>query len=140
MPTLTVDLAIRRARIMVGFFLVYLVLLPLILEKFVPVTATTIDQPFFLGICIVSVLEIGVVLAVRNRYPLAREEIALQEGESSRVGKWLRIQIVSYAIAISVALYGVILRVLGASLIKTVPFYAVAIVLLLGWWPRKSGG
>lgn len=138
MPTLTMEKAVRNARVMAICFLVYLVILPLTVEKFVQTTAPTVDRTFFTGICVVSVVEIGVALAVRIRKPLIREEIASQEEASSAVRKWLTVQIMSYAIAISVALYGVALRFLGVSLAKTVPFYAVALLLLLGWWPRKT--
>lgn len=119
-------------------FLVYLVLLPLVVEKFVPATSQPIDRTFFVGICIVSVAEIAIALAIRNRKLPAPEEISLHDDASRAVGKWLTIQIMSYAIAISVALYGVVLRFLGVPLIKTVPFYAVALLLLLVWWPRKT--
>jgi hypothetical protein len=85
----------------------------------------------------VTLAEIGVALFIRNRNPLAREDIALPGDASPSVQKWLTVQIVSYAIAISVALYGIVLRFLGGSLTKTLPFYAIAIVMLISWWPRK---
>ena len=140
MPTLTIETAVRRARIIAGCFLVYLALLPFFLERFVPATSSTPDRTLFAAICIVCVVEIGVTLAIRRRTPLVREEIAPQEAAPSATRKWLKVQMMSYAIAISVALYGVVFRVLGAELMITVPFYAVALVLLLFWWPRRSGG
>lgn len=123
---------------MAGCFLVYLVLLPLVIETLVPTTSQPIDRTFFVGICIVSVAEIAIGLTIRNRKLPAREEIALQEDASRAVGKWLTVQVVSYTIATSVALYGVVLRFLGAPLTKIVPFYAVALLLVLFWWPRKT--
>lgn len=121
-------------------FLVYLVLLPIVVEKFVPTASQPIEQTLFVGIWIVCVTEIVVVLAIRNRKLPVPEEIVLQKDASRAAGKWLTIQIVSYAIAISVALYGVVLRVTGASLAKAMPFYIIALVLLVVWWPRKSSG
>lgn len=62
MPTLTIERAIRSARIMVGCFLIYLVLLPLVLETFMPSNAAAVDRTFFAAICVVSVAEIGIAL------------------------------------------------------------------------------
>jgi hypothetical protein len=136
-PTLTVADAVRRAQLLAGCFLLYLLVLPAIVEKFFPKTSGGLDQTYFLGICFVSIAEIGIALVIRSRYPLTAEEVALETDEAARARKWMTIQIASYAIATSVALYGVALRAIGASLTEAIPFYVVALVLLVSWWPRK---
>ena len=136
MPTLTVADAVRRAQLLAGCFLLYLMVLPAIVEKFFPKTSEPLDRTVFVAICFVCVAEIGIALVIRSRYPVTTEDVALQTDESARIRKWMTIQIASYAIATSVALYGVALRAIGTSLAEAIPFYVVALVLLVSWWPR----
>lgn len=126
MPTLTIDAAIRRARVIAGSLLVYLAIVPFVLEKFVPITPRATGETIIATIYFVCVAEIGVALLMRSRYPLMREEAAVQQQDKSlRVRKWLTGQIVSYAIALSIALYGIAPRVLGGSLRESMQFYGV---------------
>lgn len=136
-PTLTVADAVRRAQLLAGCFLLYLLVLPAVLEKFVAITPGALDRTVLVAVCFVCVAEIGIALVIRSRYPLTTEDVTLQTDESSRTRKWMTMQIASYAIATSVALYGVALRAIGASLAEAMSFYAVALVLLVSWWPRK---
>ena len=138
MPTLTAADAVRRAQLLAGCFLLYLFVLPLIVEKFFPKTSGGFDQRVFVAICLVCVAEIAIALVIRSRFPLTTEEVTLPAAdEPARTRKWLTIQIASYAIAMSVALYGVALRAIGAPLAKVTPFYIAALVLLIIWWPRR---
>ncbi len=136
LPTLSVADAVRRAQLLAVCFLLYLLSLPIALE-FVAITPGAVDRTVFVAICFVCVAEIGVAFLLRGRYPLSDEAATLEPSDAGRASKWLRIQIASYVIAVSVGLYGVVLRFVGASFKQSALFYAVALVLLISWWPRK---
>src|SRR5579863_1331000 len=131
MPVTTVESAIRRTRMIAGFLLAYLVLLPIVIEQMVHVTPQKVDPTIFGAICVICAVEIVAALFIRSRYPLASEETASQSQDPRAIRRWLSSQIVSYAIAISTALYGVALGILGAPLRETASFYGVALVLLI---------
>ena len=63
---------------------------------------------------------------------LSTEQTALLE-------RWNRGQTVSLVLCEVVALYGVVLRFMGGTRWEAGPFYAVAVLLMVVWTPRRPG-
>lgn len=87
-----------------------------------------------------------VLLAVFNmRYVLTRCRPAVAKASDSlrraddahAMSRWYGANVMSLTSSEPLALYGVILRVFGGSVLQTVPFYACGLVLLLISTPRR---
>ena len=60
-----------------------------------------------------------------------------QPEDTLALGRWRAGNIVTFALVEAIALYGLVLRMLGARLQDSVPFYAAAAVLLVVLGPRR---
>jgi len=67
----------------------------------------------------------------------AEEILRLHPDDAVALGRWRAGQLVAFALAESVALYGLVLRFLGGSLRDASPFYGGAALLLLAFWPKR---
>ncbi len=89
------------------------------------------------GIVGVAAAESLIVLFVRQRWVRASEALLLSQPENLEVlGRWLRGYIWGWALSLSIMLYGLCLRFMGATLSQAVPFYVVGALLLLLNPPR----
>ena len=60
----------------------------------------------------------------------AKEMLARQAGDMSALRRWRAIQLVILGCFLAVPLYGLILRFQGGTLLQTLPFYIVGVLLL----------
>jgi hypothetical protein len=75
---------------------------------------------------------------LRRRIMRRAEEVLVNDAANSKARrKWLAGQLIGFAFAESIALWGVVVRmVLGGTLWQASLFYATALLLLLLWTPR----
>ncbi|MGH9816844.1 MAG: hypothetical protein ACRD5F_13805 [Candidatus Acidiferrales bacterium] len=70
--------------------------------------------------------------------PVAMDALRRSRGDSDASQRWLSGHIIPYALAETVAVCGFALRFLGGTLYESLPFYAIALGLLLAWMPRRA--
>ena len=80
----------------------------------------------------------GVIFFVRQRLVQPAEEILrTQPEDAAALGRWRAGNMATFFLAEAVALYGLVLRMLGSTLLQAAPFYSAAILLLLAFTPRR---
>jgi len=67
----------------------------------------------------------------------AQEALLRSPGNTAILGRWRMAHIVAFALAEAVVLFGLVLRILGATLQQAAVLYAVGIVALLLVAPRR---
>jgi len=70
----------------------------------------------------------------------AEEELRLRPDELPLLGRWLAGNIVSFALCEAVAIYGLLLRILGGTLVQAAPFFAAGFLFLIFFTPRLEVG
>jgi len=91
--------------------------------------------PLALGVAALS--SISVAQALRQKLVVApAEELARQPDNAALLQRWRSGNIVQFAFAESVSLFGLVLRLLGASWPIAAPFFAVGLLILLLSAPR----
>lgn len=85
----------------------------------------------------VAMLDAGVVVFIRSAIiPRAEDELRQAPGDPLLWRQWRTTYVIAYAVAESVALFGLLLRLLGASLGRIVPLYVIAAALIFFSSPR----
>jgi len=96
---------------------------------------TGMTVPLALGVAALS--SISVAQALRQKLVVApAEELARQPDNAALLQRWRSGNIVQFAFAESVTLFGLVLRLLGASWPIAAPFFAVGLLMLLLSAPR----
>lgn len=97
-----------------------------------------IGAAFYDAIAAVAVVSaaIAVVFRVRLLRP-AFAQVRTDPNDAAANKRWRAGSFVSYALALSVALYGCELRLRGTATAQALPFYVGGFVLMLLWWPRR---
>src|SRR5687767_870096 len=86
-----------------------------------------------------AVAAMNVVLVFILRKSLsssAQDRLRSDPGDAAAAASWQAGHIVSFALAESVALFGLVLRMIGGSTEQAAGFYAAGLGLLLILWPR----
>ncbi len=113
-------------------------LYPLIGEKVGPPEPRDVKQiqaAFF----VLAVVTLAAAAFFRWRWMRPPEEgPGLQPEKNDALGRWRIGNIVSFVLCESVALYGLVLRMLGGTLLQSAPFYVASVLLLLAWIPRRD--
>jgi hypothetical protein len=137
-PTPTIDGTLRVLR-QIDACLIFAALLEVWLpEGLIRPAAQSLDQALYHGLGIVALLEVGAAFVVRNRMlPSAIATLRSNPIDPHSIGRWRAASIASYALAVSVVLYGLVLRMMGATFAQGAPLYAVGLALLILWWPRR---
>ena len=92
---------------------------------------------FIAAISVVAIFEIILAIYFRKRFVLASaEQLRDQPDDVGALKRWRAGIILVAVFCVSIGLYGMVLRSVGYTLSRCVPFYAVAALLLLIWWPR----
>jgi F0F1-type ATP synthase membrane subunit c/vacuolar-type H+-ATPase subunit K len=75
---------------------------------------------------------------VRRLFVLRAEvTLAAQPEDATALNRWRAGYIITYALCEAMALFGLVLRVLGFTLSEVTPFYLVGFVLILVFTPRR---
>ena len=93
---------------------------------------------FYFAITLVAITTMGMTFAVRRLFVLRAEvTLAAQPDDSAALKRWWAGYIFTYALCEAVALFGLVLRILGFTLSQVMPFYLVGFVLMLLFGPRR---
>jgi hypothetical protein len=95
------------------------------------------DATILYAISVASISVVGAVLVVRKTLVL-QSEAQLREKPDDPVllARWKSGYIVTYALCEALALFGLVLRIMGFTVTHVWPYYAGSFVLLLLFWPR----
>jgi F0F1-type ATP synthase membrane subunit c/vacuolar-type H+-ATPase subunit K len=67
----------------------------------------------------------------------AEDALSRNPDDATAIGRWTTGSIVTYALSESVAIFGLVVRLLGGNFAQAVPFYAAAFLLLIFVVPRR---
>jgi len=96
------------------------------------------DATVIYAISFASISLVGAILVVRKTMVLQSEaELKAKPGDPVILARWKTGYFVTYALCEALALFGLVLRMLGFSLNQVWPYYAGSFVLLLLFWPRS---
>ena len=131
------DASLRLLRVIQAALLGSVVLYAVVGEVTGPKESRDVKQTQLILI-VLSATEVGIILLVRRRMVQPLEEtLRSQPEDAAALSRWRAGNIVTFALAEAVGLYGVALRFLGATLLQVIPFYASAAVLMLVFTPRR---
>lgn len=133
------ETSVRTVRILHGVFLATIVMFAG-LGEFVPVE-TPASPEFVRTLRLVLlpavVMAFGAGFFAGRKRADAAEEILMRDGnDTTALQQWSAGQIVSFACAESIALFGLAMRYLSGSRWVAAPFFVVAFFLMLLWFPR----
>jgi len=139
-PPPSMDAAFRVVRILHLAMLAASVLYVVVGEVVASSASRPTDLDPMLG-NIFLVLGVGLTFAaimVRQKLVASAQETLLRSpGDGAAVGRWRMAHIVAFALAETVVLFGLVLRILGAPLTTAAILYAIGIVALLIVAPRR---
>jgi hypothetical protein len=108
-------------------------------ERATPGTAAMPNRNFYFVLTLVALTTVGMAFAVWRLFVLRSEALlAAQPDDAAALGRWRSGFIMTYALSEAVALFGLVLRIVGFSLSEVAPFYVVGFVLLLLFSPRRT--
>ena len=95
------------------------------------------DATIIYAISFASISLVGAILVVRKTMVLQSEvELKAKPDDPVIIARWKTGYFVTYALCEALALFGLVLRILGFTLNQVWPYYAGSFVLLLLFWPR----
>jgi hypothetical protein len=91
-----------------------------------------------LVLIVLAAAEVAAILLFRRLLVQRSEEaLRLRPEDVGALFLWRLWNIGSFAIALSVALYGFVFRFMGGTLLQALPFYAAAAGLMVAFTPRR---
>lgn len=90
----------------------------------------------FYVLTMVAIATVGVAFMMRRLMMKPAEPNASGRVDPLVVNRWRTANIISYAIADAVALFGLVLRIMGFSFSQVMPFYLAGFILILFLAPR----
>ncbi len=95
------------------------------------------DATVLYAISFASISVVGAILVVRKTLVLQSEaELREKPGDPATLSRWKTGYIVTYSLCEALAVFGLVLRIMGFTLTHVWPYYAGSFVLLLLFWPR----
>lgn len=123
-------------RIIAAVMLVYVPAIAIVIER-VRQNSGTVGRTFFTAICSLSLAVIVIGFFLRRKFvENSANALHLNPDDAKPLNKWRTGQIISFALAESIALYGVVIRLLGGTLQQAALFYGAAIAMFILWWPQ----
>ena len=97
----------------------------------------TTDAKTLYAISFASISLVGAILVVRKTMVLQSEaELRDKPGDPVTLARWKTGYIVTYVLCESLALFGLLLRIMGFTFTHVWPYYAGSVVMMLLFWPR----
>ena len=95
-------------------------------------------QTYFYVIAGLAAWAVEGIFSFRRKFLKPSEEIlATKPDDVVALRRWRAASIVTYALCDAIALYGLLLRVLGFSWLLAMPFFVTGLVLMLYFAPRR---
>jgi hypothetical protein len=136
-PALTPQAARRNLRVIHSVFLIAAVAVVFVGEAVGPSEAEDVAL-FKLFLAAVAILDVALLfLFLRPRWlHAAAKELSRDPASPQGLGDWMKAHFISYVISATILLFGLVLRVLGGSLVDVAPFYLAGGLLLVILAPR----
>jgi F0F1-type ATP synthase membrane subunit c/vacuolar-type H+-ATPase subunit K len=132
------DETLRTARIL---HLVFLVSIPfyVVAGEMAHPTETREVLIIVAGLAMVAASLLLVALFVRRHLlGAASDTLRFRATDAEATGKWRAANILSFVLAETIAIFGLVVRVLGGTLEQAGPFYVAGLFLLILWTPRRA--
>ena len=132
------DNVVKTLRILQMAMLVSIVLYVGILVRVAQQVSNSPNSVVLIAIMFLSVMNVGVILVIRRQF-VARAEAALRDNpaDAPALVPWRAGYIATCEIAESIALFGLVLRLVGFSLAQAAPFFIAAFVIILFFRPLR---
>jgi hypothetical protein len=96
------------------------------------------DPITYYVLSLATITIVGVILVVRRTLVRQSESmLAIRPGDALTLNRWRAGYIMTYALSEAIALFGLILRILGFSLSQVLSFYVAGFAMLLFFGPRR---
>jgi hypothetical protein len=128
---------LQQVRLMHVAFVITWFLLVFILQVQLKPAARPIEPAIVGAIALVAVSSVSIGWTMRRKQLAMAVEVLRREPEDgAALVRWRFANILSFAFAESVTLFGFVLKVMGASWGIAGCFFAGGLILLLLWWPQ----
>ena len=92
----------------------------------------------FYVLSLVTITIVGVILVVRRTLVLqSAAALATRPNDTATLNRWRAGHIMTYALSEAIAIFGLVLRLIGFSLSQVWSFYIAGFILLLFFGPRR---
>ena len=102
-------------------------------------TVPKLSNPaIFYALSLATVTIVGVILVVRRTLVLqSTSMLATRPNDAATLNRWRAGYVMTYALSESIAIFGLVLRLIGFTLSQVWSFYIAAFILLLFFGPRR---
>jgi len=99
-------------------------------------------NPVFYGALVaLALVLVGVIVLIRNlMLQRSLEQLALRPDDSALIRRWHQGYLIIFCLCEAIVLYGFVLRLVGATLLQSAPFYLGGLVLMLCFTPKRLAG
>ena len=96
------------------------------------------NPTLFYALSLATITIVGVILVVRRTLVLqSATTLASRPNDVATLNRWRAGYIMTYALSEAIALFGLLLRLIGFSLSQVASFYIAGFILLLFFGPRR---
>jgi hypothetical protein len=96
------------------------------------------DPTLFYALSLATITIVGVILVVRRTLVLqSAVTLATRPNDLATLNRWRAGYVMTYALSEAIALFGLVLRLIGFTLSQVASFYIAGFILLLFFGPRR---
>jgi hypothetical protein len=96
------------------------------------------NPTIFYALSLATITIVGVILVVRRTLVLqSAAALATRPTDAAALNRWRAGYVMTYALSESIALFGLVLRLMGFTLSQVWSFYIAGFILLLFFSPRR---
>jgi hypothetical protein len=96
------------------------------------------NPTLFYALSLATITIVGVILVVRRTLVLqSATTLAARPDDAATLQRWRAGYVMTYALSEAIAIFGLLLRVIGFSLSQVWSFYIAGFILLLFFGPRR---
>jgi len=96
------------------------------------------DPTLFYALSLATITIVGVILVVRRTLVLqSAVTLAARPNDVATLNRWRAGYVMTYALSEAIAMFGLVLRLIGFSLSQVASFYIAGFILLLFFGPRR---
>jgi hypothetical protein len=96
------------------------------------------NPTLFYALSLATITIVGVILVVRRTLVLqSANMLAARPNDVATLSRWRAGYVMTYALSETIAIFGLLLRVIGFSLTQVASFYIAGFILLLFFGPRR---
>jgi hypothetical protein len=96
------------------------------------------DPTLFYALSLATITIVGVILVVRRTLVLqSAATLATRPNDVATLNRWRTGYVMTYALSDAIAMFGLVLRLIGFTLSQVASFYIAGFILLLFFGPRR---